>query len=467
MKASRVIAAFSILCILLFSGFQLKHTLKQFSSVTFAENIRMSTVHFKLRSPDADRPVSINLRYCFDGKWFVASTRRKIHPQDWDFRRERPKASYPSAQSLTAYLNSLQAAIIDRHNYMLAIGQYPTLQDFRQAIAERSGRVNIGRPTLLQHMDKLCNAAPDKSFYHKLRTQVQRFAKSKRLPVQMEAINAAWFNDFQSYLIANNAEGYAYRLAKQFKTAIRQTGFDWEGKAAILAAELRATATPSEKVYLDFEELRGLLPIGVEVANMLYLSCITGLRISDWSKYTLSGDLVDCGEYRFVRIVMQKLRKQSGIRVAYPPLLPAAEKILQAHGGAFLPPSWAHLSDKEALRVLFNRQCREAAQLAGITAPTTLLQKQRGETTEVTGPKWQFVSSKIGRNSFVTNFRSLGIPDRLLNLMTGHAGEKAMANAYDMAQFKERAPLLFSYLREFEERLRGGSKYNQETIFTG
>lgn len=453
MKASRVIAAFSILCILLFSGFQLKHTLKQFSGVTFAENIPMSTVRFKLRSPRANKPTSINLRYCFDGKWFVASTRRKIHPQDWDFRRERPKPSYPSAQSLTAYLNSLQTAIIDRHNYMLAIGKYPTLQDFRQAIAERSGRVNIGRPTLLQHLDKLCNAAPDKSFYHKLRTQVQRFAKSKRMPVQMEAITAAWFNDFQTWLIANNAEGYAYRLAKQFKTALRQTGFDWEGKAAILAAESKASPAPSEKVYLDFEELRVLIPGDSSIANMLYLSCITGLRISDWSKYTLSGDLVDCGEYRFIRIIMQKLRKQSGIRVAYPPLLPAAEKVLRDHGGAFLPPSWAHLSEKESLRVLFNREAREAAKLAGITAPTTLLQKQRGETTEITGPKWQFVSSKIGRNSFVTNFRNLGTPDRLLNLMTGHAGEKAMANAYDASKFQERAPLLFPYLREFEKRI--------------
>lgn len=403
-------------------------------------------VHFHLRNPDGKKPCAIILYYYYDGKRFTASTRRKIAPADWDFRRMRPKASYPAAQSLTAYLNALQSAILDKHNYLLAIGRYPAPDDFRQAMAERSGRVNIGRPTLLQHLDALCENAAYRSQYRNLRKQVHGFVKAKRMPVLMESLNAAWFDAFQSYLIARQAESYAYRIAKQLKTALRKLPFDWEGKAAILTAELRASSAPGEKVYLSFSEILSL-PRS-EVGSMLYLACLTGLRISDWEKYSLQGDIIDSGEYRFIRIVMQK----TGL-VAYPPLLPAAEKLLRAHGGSFLPPSWAHLGGREALRKIFNGAARETCRAAGIDTPVTLLQRQRGKTAQRTGPKWEFISSKVGRNSFITNFRTLGMPDNLLNLMTGHAGEKAMANAYDAAQFQDRAALLFPYLREFEKRI--------------
>lgn len=444
MKVSRIIAAISGAYLFIILAFPPQRTPQQIFAVPSAENSNM--VRFHLREPGSKRPTAIILYYYYDGQRFVASTRRKISPQDWDPRRMRPKASYPSAQSLTAYLNSLQAAIIDKHNYLLAIGRYPTPDDFRQAIAERSGRVNIGRPTLMAHLDALVEKAPPHSQYRNLRKQLSDFLKAKRMPTQMEALNAAWFDAFQAYLIANCAEGYAYRVAKQFKTAIRAAGFDWEGKGAILAAELRASATPSEKVYLSFDELRSIPP--GEVGNMLYLACITGLRISDWGKYSLSGDVIDCGEFRFVRILQQKTGG-----VAFPPLLPAAENILRQHGGNFLPHSWAHRASAGSLRILFNAAAREAAKAAGIDTPTTLLKKQRGGTSSTTGPKWQFVSSKVGRNTFITLFRTLGTPDNLLNLMTGHAGMKGMADAYDVAGFKERAPLLFPYLREFSRGL--------------
>lgn len=436
------------------------------------------SVIFKLREPESKRPTAIIAYYYFDGKRFVASTRRKIKPSEWDFRRERPKASYPNAQSLTAYLNSLSNAIIDKHNWLLSQGRYPTPDDFRQAMTERTGRLNVNRPTLLQHLDALCDKAPYRSQYHNLRKQVNNFVRARRVPVQIEALNATWYNDFQEYLIANVAEGYAYRISKQLKTALRKLPFDWEGKAAILAAEQKAKYTNPEKIYLPFAEVRRLLtvqkpvekkgwlpPLFIqpnEVAAMLYLACTTGLRISDWGKFSLTGSVIDAGQYRFVRIIQQKTGGP-----AYIPILAEAEKILKQNGGSFLPPTWAHLAGKESLRKMFNDAAREVAQAAGIDTPTTLQKKRAGAVVEETGPKWQFVSSKIGRVSFVSNFRNVGIPTNLLNLMTGHAGVKEMAATYDAAGFLERAPLLFPYLREFEERLRGGSKYNQETIFIG
>ncbi len=420
----------------------------------------MLNVKYKLREPKSKRLTSITLFFYYDNKRFVASTRRKIHPKDWDFNRERPKRSYPAYSSLTAYLDRLQIAINDRYNNLVAFGQYPTNEDFKDAILNASGKLNAERPTLIDRLkEEAQKEAGIKKMNNRLLTLVRQFSKQNRKPTNIEAINGQWYIDFQTWLIANKSESYAYRMAKQLRTVVRRTNFDWSGKNEVLNSKLKAKEAYSEKISLSFDDLAHLkqsIPSLSEeqarTAKILYLACVTGLRRSDWHKLTLDGNIIDVEGWRFAKVVMQKTSKLSGIKVAYPPLLDITKRYLTELDGGF------------AWQSKFNIQAKEMGQAAGFDRPVRLMSSRKGETVENEYQMFEQFTSKIGRNSFTSNFRALGIPDNLLNVMTGHTGKKSMADVYDTRKFEQIAVQIIPYLQRFDEELSGGSYLSEHEM---
>ncbi|MCO6475723.1 MAG: hypothetical protein J5I94_03835, partial [Phaeodactylibacter sp.] len=291
-------------------------------------------------------------------------------------------------------------------------------------------------PTIIQHVDSLAEGEPRGSLYPRLASKVKKFVKDKRMPTNMESVNEAWFEDLQDYLLANNAEGYAYRLSKQFKTVLRAAKFEWPGKQAILNAKLKAgNVTDQEKsVSLSFEQLRTLSTADLQgraadVSKMLFVACTTGLRISDWHKFRLDANIIEVEGCKFI-----ELRQQKTEGIAYPPLLGVSEKMLPALGGSLVPPYWQHL-DNEGLRHEFNKAAREMAPKVGFD-PKNL-------------------TSKIARKTFTSRFRELGLSKDLAELMSGHVGKRRVIDFYDTNQFRDMAPQIIPFVRKFEEKLYG------------
>lgn len=288
--------------------------------------------------------------------------------------------------------------------------------------------------------------------YHRIRTQLDRYLKVSRASVDFDAINKNWFDDFQYWLLENNdAEGYAYRLAKQFRTVIRKTAFDFSGKAGVLSADLIASDQPGEGAYLDPSDLAKLYNAKLtgrasDVRYMALFACLTGLRISDWSKYDLSGPVIEVNGVKFLRIVTQKTDV-----IAYPPLLRITEKILNIYGGP-IPDYWRGLHP-ETFRWEFNKALRAMGEAAGFTEQVEKVRRSKGKTITVTAPRYTFFSSKIGRKSFVSNMRTCGAPDNLLAMMTGHKVDRSILNTYDARVFSERIPGAIRYLRDYENKL--------------
>lgn len=394
-------------------------------------------VNFKLKRPHEDGPTAIRAVLYKDNKRFLTGVRRSIHPRQWDFKKQRPKPSYPAAAALTAYLDSVSAAVIEKYNWIAATGGYFTKEDFEQAVHSQTGKVRAGMPTIIQHLDSLAEGQPRSSLYPRLASKVKKFVKDKRMPAQMEAINEAWFDGFQDYLIANNAEGYAYRLSKQLRTACRLAKFEWPGKQGILNAKLKARNVTNEEksVSLSFEQMRAISAADLQgraadVSKMLFVACTTGLRISDWHKFRLDANIIEAEGCKFIEL---RQRKTEGI--AYPPLFGISEKMLLALGGSLVPQYWRHLSN-EGLRHEFNKAVRAMAPKVGLD-PKNL-------------------TSKIARKTFTSRFRELGLSKDLTDIMSGHAGKRRVSDYYDTNQFRDMAPQIIPFVRKFEEKLYGG-----------
>ena len=128
-------------------------------------------IKFHLRTPGAKNPTAIILTFYFSGKRFVHSTGKKILPAHWDPSRERPKkimakeldvlgnvVTRPKYESLEILLNTISNAVDDRHNKCTTLGRPFTLEDFREAIRARSGKIDASIPTLKKYLDSVCAA---------------------------------------------------------------------------------------------------------------------------------------------------------------------------------------------------------------------------------------------------------------------------------------------------------------------
>ena len=73
-----------------------------------------------------------------------------------------------------------------------------------------------------------------------------------------------------------------------------------------------------------------------------------------------------------------------------------------------------------------NRTLKSVCEQAGINAPVTRLRYSGRQRIEETLPKYEVVTSHIGRHTFVVQALTLGIPSEVIRKYTGHKTEKTM-----------------------------------------
>lgn len=425
----------------------------------------MATFH--LRSPSARKKSTIVCKFYYDNRRLTVSLGRSlsIEPKHWNPNTQRPRKSYPSYESLCAVLDSIETALTDRYNFLIAQGRRPTAADLEEALVNRSGKLTTKAPTLLDHLRTLTEKNSYRSQYRNLEKQVTDYL-GNRTSFSLTDVDGAWYATFQQWLIDNvDREGYAYRVAKQLKTALRRSSLAWPGKAEVLDQKLIASDQPAESIYLSPADLERLYSADLSgdlstARYLLLFACLTGLRLSDWCKYN-PANAIEVGGYRFVRIVATKTRKERRVSVAYPPLLRFTETILEKLGGPI--PDYSN----ESIATLLRRDIREACRAAGLIDVVEKIIRTKGETVSERRQRWELFSPKTGRTSFVSNLRSTGCPDRLISLMTGHSTGRTMTDVYDARKFQDVAPQIAPYLREFEKQLPGSSRYERDelTIF--
>lgn len=260
------------------------------------------------------------------------------------------------------------------------------------------------------------------SKYRTIKNKLQRMQTELKKTILISEVDENFKNEFVEYQKSN---GYAQNtiqrelaFVKTFCKHARYLGLETSPQLD----GLRLDKVKAEKIYLTIEELEAIEKQTFKndylnnARDWLIISCYTGQRISDFLRFTKDMIRIENGK-SFLEFTQRKTGKVMTV-----PLHPKVLQILEKRNGDFP----RRISDQR-----YNEYIKEVCKLAGLNQPT---QGGKQEMTEhgirkVSGiyPKWQLVSSHIGRRSFATNFYGK-IPTTYLIYITGHSSEAMFLN---------------------------------------
>lgn len=253
------------------------------------------------------------------------------------------------------------------------------------------------------------------SLYTRLQAIDQKAGKSFRI----DEVNENYLSVFVAW---HKSKGYAHgtimRDFKWIRTVCRHAagnGFQLHPQFAGL--HVKAGKDKNPMIYLEPREIdlvRNLsnLPAYLDnVRDWLLIACATGQRVSDFMRMTPSMIRRDDQGRRFIDLTQEK----TGAPVTIP-LLPEVTDLLAKRNGNFPRP----ISDQK-----FNEYAKEVCKRAGIKAIMKV--KKRVDNHYKVGefPKYELISSHVGRRSFASNFYGI-IPTSLLKNITGHSTEQML-----------------------------------------
>lgn len=94
-----------------------------------------------------------------------------------------------------------------------------------------------------------------------------------------------------------------------------------------------------------------------------------------------------------------------------------------------------------------NKQLKEIAKLCEINTPVTITSYKGIKREDKTVPKYELITSHVGRRTFISNAIMLGIPPEIVMKWSGHSDYKAMKPYIDIAnEAKKQAMALFDKL---------------------
>lgn len=221
------------------------------------------------------------------------------------------------------------------------------------------------------------------------------------------------------------------KVLKSLKTVCKSAElFDIEVHKHALSWEFdfeKVNRNKPKSIYLSFAELDKIRELDLSLEHLdnardwLLIACFTGQRVSDYLRFT--AEMIVCDEEgrRYIEFKQQKTGKEMRI-----PILKEVEKVLEKNKGEF---PYA-ISDVK-LNLYIKQVCKKAEinhrMRGSISAVIGSDENGKKIIRKVIGeyPKWQLVTSHIGRKSFATNFYSK-IPIGTLMFFTGHTSQQQL-----------------------------------------
>lgn len=384
----------------------------------------MPTINFYLQGNKNPSGIYVRLR---DGITIDAKARTKfaINPTGWSkAKRYLKHTKDEELKKLDNELQELKVIILNAFNR--SVGDKTINSDWLKSVIDpiKHSAIPI---TLVDYFDfyrekQKANLA--KSSYNKLavvKNFLIRLEKQLKSKILISEVN----DDFkQRYLELGFKENYSQNyLARNFKF-IKTICYDAEMRGIKIDAQLRKLKikeNPTNITYLSKEEIELIQKVELKreallnARDWLLISCETAQRVSDflgYKKEDIRYQKNNSGkEIPFLEIVQKKTKTAISI-----PLSSKVISILSKRNGNFP----RRISDQK-----YNEHIKEIAKEAGLIHLVSGSKQnnslKRKEIAEF--PKWQLVTSHIGRRSYATN--NFGkIPTRLIMTMTGHKTER-------------------------------------------
>lgn len=174
------------------------------------------------------------------------------------------------------------------------------------------------------------------------------------------------------------------------------------------------------KVVLTDEEIQKIESVELKdknylrnVRELLILSCLTGLRFGDYSKVQSQHYKVGNDGESYLLLMQNK----SDGYVEVPLTSRAVEVVKSLISGEVHPVSNQKM----------NKYVKELCQIAGVDEPCEIHRFRGREKTVQVKPKYEMITSHIGRRTFATNLLLKGVAAEVVMQFTGHKDYKSFS----------------------------------------
>ncbi len=243
---------------------------------------------------------------------------------------------------------------------------------------------------------------------------IERFETFTKRKYLIKDVNEAFKLSFYDFCISENyAQNTIARALKFIKTICYHAESN-NVEVSKKLSSLQISNAKVEKIYFDLKELAQIETCKditkehlTNARDWLLISCETGQRVSDFLRFTK-----DMIRYENSKPLIEFTQKKTG-KIMSVPLSKKVMAILEKRKGNFPK----QISDQR-----YNEYIKTVCELAKINK--VIKGGLQIENRKVVGmyPKWQLVTSHIGRRSFATNNYGI-IPTSLLIGVTGHSTE--------------------------------------------
>lgn len=260
-----------------------------------------------------------------------------------------------------------------------------------------------------------------------IKHKLERLQKERKKVILIKDVNENFKKEFENYLKKNNYSQNTLQrefvFIKGFCKHAQFLGLEVSKQLNLLTFKREKV----DKIYLSFEDIEKIENIDKSeltesldnVKDWLIISCYVGQRISDFMNFNKNMIKMIDG-HETIEFTQKKTKKDMAV-----PLHKKVLEILKKRDGKFPYP----ISDQK-----YNDYIKEVCKIAKLdeVVKGKLLkevQNTDGEFRKIENyyPKWQLVTSHIGRRSFATNFYGT-IPTTYLIYVTGHSTEREFLN---------------------------------------
>jgi integrase len=378
----------------------------------------------KLVDSEGAAPIYINIHHRSHRLRYY--TGERIKPDDWNNEKQRAKSSYIGHSSLNDLLDVLadEPRTIERNARIARIDC--TIEYLKERLSYNKAKPKdfIGLVDEFIKEESLRNSWPsgtEKKWWF-FRNALLRFNKKYRL--EFDSINDRFAQVFISAMVkhgwANVMIKNHIRMTIQFVKWARKKGYHKSTAYRDIDLNIHVQKPETNAVYLTIEEIARVNQLSFsknetrykKVRDVFLFSCLTGLRHSDLKNLRRSSI-----KYNYLVITSEKT--EDYIRV---PLVDLALEILEKYKDS---------GDINPIPVVsqqkYNEYLKDIGYRAELNEKVTQIHYEGRERIETTLPKWQLLTSHVGRNTFVTLAVYLDIPLETVSKITGHKSDSIIA----------------------------------------
>jgi len=377
----------------------------------------MATIKFLIQSKTETAGIYVRLK---DGRTIdvKAKTKYIINSVNWSDPKGQPKSlKDEDSKKLHSDLKKLSNKLLSHYNDTeKAEISTQWLKDFLNPKSANEVPNKLAEYFTyyeVQKRDEFTNASITK--LKVIKGLIERFQKHTSRVYLIKDVNEGFKLSFYDFCVSEKYNQNTISRALKF---IKTICYHAEANDIEVSKKLKGLQIPNvkvDKIYLDLKELsliENCKDIKAEhlinARDWLLISCETGQRVSDFLRFTK-----DMIRYENKKPLIEFTQQKTG-KIMTVPLSKKVMSILETRDGNFP----YKISDQK-----YNDHIKTVCEIAKIE--NVIKGGVQIENRKVAGmyPKWQLVTSHIGRRSFATNNYGI-IPTSLLIGVTGHSTEK-------------------------------------------